>query len=62
MTNSRISRTGWLAIGLALVGSAVATVNEIDGFRSTGAVDWGHVALIVGVPAFMYAVVAKPRA
>ena len=62
MANSRISRAGWLAIALAVVGSVVATVNEIAGYRSTGAVDWGHVALIIGVPAFMYAVVSSRQA
>jgi hypothetical protein len=36
----------------------VAIVNEIAGFRRTGTVDWGHVALIVGVPASIYAIVA----
>ena len=56
MTNNRI---GWLAIGLAVLGSLVAIVNEIASFRRTGAVDWGHVALIVGVPAIMYAVVSS---
>lgn len=62
MAKGRISRGGWLAIGLAVLGSLVAIVNEIAGFRRTGTVDWGHVALIVGVPAFMYAVVAARRA
>lgn len=61
MTN-RITRPGWLAIGLALLGRVAATVNEILSFRQTGAVDWGHVALIVGVPVFMFAVVSKRQA
>jgi len=54
--------THWLAIGLALLGSVVAIVNEIAGFRRTGTVDWGHVALIVGVPASIYAIVATKQA
>lgn len=54
MANSRINRVGWLAIGLAVLGSLVAIVNEVVRFRRSGAVDWGHVALIVGVPVLMY--------
>ena len=59
MAISRINRGGWLAIGLAVLGSLVAVVNEIVSYRRTGTVDWGHVALIVGVPALIYAIVAK---
>ena len=62
MSNRRISRAGWLAIGLALLGSLIAIVNEIAGYRETGTIDWGHVALIVGVPLFMYAVVSSRKA
>jgi hypothetical protein len=61
VANSRINRGGWLAIGLAVLGSLVATVNEIVGFQRTGALDWGHVALIVGVPVLMYALVSKRK-
>jgi hypothetical protein len=59
VTNNQISRGGWIALGLAVVGSLVAIVNEIVSVRRTGAVDWGHVALIVGVPILMYAMVSK---
>jgi len=59
VANNRISPGGWIAIGLAVVGSLVAIVNEIVHLRRTGAVDWGHVALIVGVPVLMYAIVSK---
>ena len=62
MPNNRINRGGWLAIGLAVLGSLVATVNEIVSFRRTGTIDWGHVALIVGVPVLMYAMVSNRRA
>jgi hypothetical protein len=58
---STINRVGWLAIGLAILGSLVATVSEITRFRTTGAVDWGHIALIVGVPVIMYAIVSSTR-
>lgn len=61
MAKARISRAGWIAIGLAVLGSLVGIVNEIADFRRTGTIDWGHVALIVGVPAFMYAVVVARK-
>jgi hypothetical protein len=55
----QITRIGWLAVGLAVLGSLVAIVNEIMGYQRTGAVDWGHVALIIGVPVIMYAIVSS---
>ena len=58
MARSRINRGGWLAIGLAVLGSLVAIANEIVRFRRTGSVDWGHVALILGVPVLIYAIVS----
>lgn len=61
MEKSSINRLGWLAVGLALLGSLVAVVNEIMRFRATGAVDWGHIALIVGVPLIMYVIVSSAR-
>jgi uncharacterized membrane protein len=57
MADDRISRIGWLAIGLALVGSVVALVMEAIRYRRSGVVDWGHVALGFGVPILMYAIV-----
>jgi hypothetical protein len=61
MAEKRIGRAGQLAIGLAVLGSIIATVNEVAGYRDTGTIDWGHVALIVGVPLFMYAIVASSQ-
>jgi hypothetical protein len=61
VANSRINRGGWLAIGLAVLGSLIATVNEVVRFRRTGVIDWGHVALIIGVPVLMYAIVATRK-
>ena len=58
MARSRINRGGWLAIGLAVLGGLVAIANEIVRFRRTGSVDWGHVALILGVPVLIYAIVS----
>jgi hypothetical protein len=57
MANGRITGVGWLAIGLALVGSLAGLVNETVSYRSTGLIDWGHVALVFGVPILMYAIV-----
>lgn len=50
MANSRIDRGGWLAIGLGVLGGLIAIANEIVRFRRSGAVDWGHVAIALGVP------------
>jgi hypothetical protein len=36
-------------------------VNEVVRFRRIGAIDWGHVALIVGVPVLMYAIVSTRK-
>ncbi len=57
MARNRISRTGRVAVGLAVLGSVVALASEIVGFRQAGAVDWGHVALALGVPVLMYGIV-----
>jgi hypothetical protein len=57
MTGSPITRGGWLAIGLAVVGSLAAFVNETISYRRSGVVDWGHIALAFGVPILMYAIV-----
>jgi len=57
MGDDRISRTGWVAIGLALLGSLVALVMEAVRYSRSGLVDWGHVALGFGVPILMYAIV-----
>ena len=57
MAGSRITRAGWLAIGLAVVGSLVAVASEVAGYRRSGVVDWGDLALAFGVPIFIYAVV-----
>ncbi|MEO5580099.1 MAG: hypothetical protein ABIR58_05525 [Gemmatimonadaceae bacterium] len=57
MADSRITRVGWLAIGLAVVGGLVALVNEATQYRSSGVIDWGHVALAFGVPILMCGIV-----
>lgn len=62
MTQQRIGSGGRLAIGLAVVGSLVAAVNVGMDYRASGTVDWGRIALIVGVPAFIYAVVSSRKA
>jgi len=60
MAGRWVDRGGWLAVGLAVLGSVVALAREFMLFRSSGIVDWGHLALALGVPAFVYAVV-RPR-
>ena len=42
MADARTHRLGGLAIGLAVVGSLAAIVNEVVSYRRTGVVDWGH--------------------
>jgi hypothetical protein len=61
-SQGRIGSGGKLAIGLAVLGSLVATANEVVHFRTTGTVDWGHAALILAVPVFIYAVVSSRKA
>ena len=58
MGSNRINRGGWLAISLAVLGSVIGLVREIVIFRRSGVVDWGHVALALGFPALMYALVS----
>ncbi|HVT40738.1 MAG TPA: hypothetical protein VHE78_16985 [Gemmatimonadaceae bacterium] len=57
MEDRRIGGGGRLAIALAVLGSLVAFANEIVRFRRSGALDWGHVALALGVPILIYGVV-----
>lgn len=57
MADKLTTRAGQLAIGLAVVGSVAALVNEILSYRRSGVIDWGHIALAIGVPVLMYAIV-----
>ncbi len=57
MTAPRVGRIGIMAVALAAVGGVLALIREISSYRHTGAVDWGHVALALGVPALMCAIV-----
>ena len=54
MANGRITRLGWIAIGLAVLAGLLALFNEATGYRESGVVDWGHVALAFSVPLLMY--------
>lgn len=47
-----------MAIGLAVLGGLIAFMREIVLFRRSGVVDWGHVALAIGVPALMFVMVS----
>ncbi|MEO8133420.1 MAG: hypothetical protein ABI831_05555 [Betaproteobacteria bacterium] len=51
MTSIWISRLGKLAIGLVVLGGLVALVNEALSYQRGSALDWGHIALAIGVPA-----------
>jgi hypothetical protein len=57
MADGRISRSGWAAIGLAIVGGILALANQALRYQRSGVVDWGQVALGFGVPCLIYAIV-----
>lgn len=57
MSDSRITRVGWIAIGIALVGGLVALFNVWSDYQKSGAIDWGHLALAIGVPLMIYVIV-----
>ena len=57
MAGHGISPGGRLAIGLAILGSLIALANQALRYRSGDGVDWGHVALALGVPILMYGIV-----
>src|SRR6266545_3127895 len=61
MPSGPISRGGWLAIGLGIVGSVIAFGNVIIQYRSSGDLAWGKIALAVGVPILIYAIVSGRR-
>jgi hypothetical protein len=58
----RVGTTGRLAILLAVLGGIAALINETLDYRRTGSVDWGHVALALGVPFLMYVIVRTSSA
>ena len=59
MAAAGAARVGVIAVALAVIGGILALVNEAVRYSRTGGVDWGHVALAVGVPALMYALVRR---
>ena len=56
MKNETAVKLSRLAVGLAVLGSLVALANEWLHYRASGSVDWGHVALAIGVPVLMWAI------
>ena len=61
MPTGRITSGGWLAIALGVIGSLIAFANAIMQYRSTGDIAWGKIALAIGVPIFIYAIVSGRR-
>jgi hypothetical protein len=58
MAKEDITRyAGWLAIGLAVLGGIIALANEALSYHRGEPLDWGHIALAVGVPLLMYSIV-----
>lgn len=62
MDINRIGQLGRVAVGLAVIGGLVALFNVWTDFPKTGTVDWGHVALAIGVPVLMYALMRSAAA
>lgn len=61
MASGRISRGGWLAIALGLAGGLIALANVIVGYQRSGDIAWGKLALAIGVPILIYAMVSGRR-
>ncbi len=64
MIDIRSKQLWRVAVGLAVIGGLLALFNVVQDYRGTGELDWGHLALAVGVPALFYAMArgaAAPR-
>ena len=61
MTSTRTNRGGWLAISLAVLGGLVALGREFVLYQRSGSADWGHIALALGVPLLISALVSARR-
>lgn len=61
VSSGRISRGGWLAVSLGVIGSLIAIGNVIVIYRRSGDIAWGKVALAIGVPVLIYAMVSARR-
>lgn len=57
MAGARITRSGWAAVSLAIVGGILALANQAISYQRSGVVNWGQVALGFGVPCLIYAIV-----
>ena len=65
MASGQLGRVWRIAVALAALGGVLALINEWISYRRSATVDWGHVALAVGVPILMYAIArsaSAPRA
>jgi hypothetical protein len=61
MASGRISRGGWLAIALGLIGGLIALANVVVTYQRSGDIAWGKLALAIGVPILIYAMVSGRR-
>ena len=57
MTDEGISRTGKIAIVLAIIAGVLSLSRALYNYSQSGELDIGKVALGIGIPCLMYAIV-----
>lgn len=49
------SKRMWgVAVALAVIAGLLAVYNVVEDYRAAGEVDWGHLALAIGIPILFY--------
>ena len=62
MTYERISKTGKVAIILAIIAGFLALVRALYNYTQSGEWDIGKIAMGIGIPLLMYAIVKSAAA
>ena len=57
MSDQNISKTGKVAIALAIIASLLALTRALYNYTQNGKLDIGKIALGIGIPCLMYAIV-----
>ena len=57
MSDKRMSKTGKIAIALAIIAGLLALSRAIYNYTQNGKLDIGKIALGIGIPCLMYAIV-----